>query len=582
MKLDIFNINDFIKQNQLQEVTSPTANLNGSHHPEGVLSDEIFGMDRDARKNTFAYIDLSGTGKDHYIHPMLYEMIQTRMKWLNGVIAGEKYAIVDAPTGQRGPLKVVPPETKGAGTGLDFLYNNFKRIDWEKDDPDQSVDISFRDKLFNKLDRDEFFINKWLVVPAYYREESSLEGTMGDELNKLYKELIMYARSMKIDYGFQLFNASTKMAIQQCLLTVYRSTMSPLTGKHLQPNGTWAGSAKNALFRKNLLGKTVDFTVATVISSPNNSMAKSPKDLPAKFGYGGFPLINVVSMFQPFFVAYMSEFLTNYLEQAEQKIRYKRFNMYQFSNKEIEHILKGYMKSEHERFKPIMFYYIDENDEKRWVQILMKEYDGSIPRERILEEERRLTEEPGYKAQLKPIAYRPLTYTDLIYISAIDIVKDKHVLVTRYPIAFYQNISPVKVNVLSTRRTTENVWIWVPGLQRMYKFDKYPIVDDTYMKKHPETQKLGRTWIFTPKKNKNDSQFFDHLIPDIATIPALNADFDGDVLTFRGLFTTEANREADAIVYAKKNIFNSAGKVSRGIVSLGKDVVLAAYSLTKE
>lgn len=52
-----------------------------------------------------------------------------------------------------------------------------------------------------------------------------------------------------------------------------------------------------------------------------------------------------------------------------------------------------------------------------------------------------------------------------------------------------------------------------------------------------------------------------------------------DTVSLRGVFTVEANREADEIIFDKKNLLNMSGASSR---PLGKEGVLAAFCLTRE
>jgi hypothetical protein len=49
----------------------------------------------------------------------------------------------------------------------------------------------------------------------------------------------------------------------------------------------------------------------------------------------------------------------------------------------------------------------------------------------------------------------------------------------------------------------------------------------------------------------------------------------------RGVFTKEANAEAEKLIYAKSNILTVNGSSSRGISKIGKDAVMALYELTK-
>ena len=59
MKLWLTDVDEFVSVNNLQEVKSPILFQRGSvPHPEGLISNEIFGLTTKERKTTFAYIDL--------------------------------------------------------------------------------------------------------------------------------------------------------------------------------------------------------------------------------------------------------------------------------------------------------------------------------------------------------------------------------------------------------------------------------------------------------------------------------------------------------------------------------------------
>ena len=63
-----------------------------------------------------------------------------------------------------------------------------------------------------------------------------------------------------------------------------------------------------------------------------------------------------------------------------------------------------------------------------------------------------------------------MTWTDLLYMAAVDSTSDKHVYITRYPLEDYFGTFPSRVFVLSTMKTTPMV---IDG--KLYKF--YPIVN---------------------------------------------------------------------------------------------------------
>jgi len=61
MKIDLFDVDEFVKINNLQPVTSPILfERGGIPNPNGLISNEIFGVSVKSRKETFAYIDLHG------------------------------------------------------------------------------------------------------------------------------------------------------------------------------------------------------------------------------------------------------------------------------------------------------------------------------------------------------------------------------------------------------------------------------------------------------------------------------------------------------------------------------------------
>ena len=51
------------------------------------------------------------------------------------------------------------------------------------------------------------------------------------------------------------------------------------------------------------------------------------------------------------------------------------------------------------------------------------------------------------------ISNRPLTWTDLVYLAAVETLSDKHCYITRYPLTDYFGTFPTKVSVLSTIHT---------------------------------------------------------------------------------------------------------------------------------
>ena len=65
-------INAFIKANELKEISNPIFfNADNGPTSDGLLSNEIFGITKDERANTFVYVRL---GKNEiFIHPIFYK-----------------------------------------------------------------------------------------------------------------------------------------------------------------------------------------------------------------------------------------------------------------------------------------------------------------------------------------------------------------------------------------------------------------------------------------------------------------------------------------------------------------------------
>jgi hypothetical protein len=133
------------------------------------------------------------------------------MQALKDILYGRRYAVIADKK-----IHVVPETTDGADTGIDFLYNHFHEIDWISEFEESemgSIDKKARLKFLKSLDKDEFFVSKWLVLPAAYRAEDSESKTLGDNVNGIYKDIISKTRSMKVGFSFDLFNTETKMSV---------------------------------------------------------------------------------------------------------------------------------------------------------------------------------------------------------------------------------------------------------------------------------------------------------------------------------------------------------------------------------
>jgi len=486
MKLDIFNISAFVEANHCPQVTNPVFfNFDGTPTTDGLFSYELFGTTDKERQSIFGYIELNG----HYINPLIYTLLTKRFGSIRDILYGTKYAVI-----ANKKIKIVPENFAGAETGLDFIYDHFEEINWIDADEEveiDSIDKKTRLKFLNSLKKDEFFVDKWLVLPPFYRAESSTNRSMGDSINKLYKDLIQKTRAMKTGFSLSLFGNETKMRIQNLLRELYYSTLAPASGKNLilNKNGTTElkGSGKNSMIRKHLLGKTVDWTASNVITSCQNNNANKLSQKPVPFGYGAFPMSTLISMFMPFYISSieqtLQDILTNFANDNYNDI--KKIDVAQYSTEDVHKLAKQFIKAPHERFSPITFEYINKEGKTIVAALQLFEYKSEADANNY-----------------KPSVVRSMTMADLFYITSLEILADKHVYVTRYPITNFQNIYPSKIKVLSTSKTRD-IWLDLgDGLTTHY--EEYPTINNKEV-----------------KTNSVDSEFYDVMLPGNAYLDSL-------------------------------------------------------------
>ena len=571
MKLDLFDIEEFIKINKLQEVTSPIGlSSDKMPNPNGIFSYEIFGYTTEERKNQMAYIDLRGV----YFHPQCVKSI-SRMGVLGKILSRDKYAVV--------VNKKIHPVNKDeldkypdAETGVEFYYNNWDEINWNsasillkdttESDDELSIDKKNRIKLFRYLKKSEAFCKYWLVMPPYYRDfNTNDDTTLGDDINKIYKELILKTLALKKgfvdDFGFSSVGAMTKARIQDLLGILYDMGLNPISGKSVDINTSeLKGNVKRSVIRKNLIGRFLDFAASSVIASPISSVTETVDDF-AHFGQVQLPLQTFMAMYKPFFLNYCFEFLETTLgniEERKNEIGFKEIDKTQFSIDVIDKYITRFIKTAADKDTPITAEVIESDGSQSLVFLDM-----------IINEE-----------------VVPMTFFDLFYIAADEIAKDKYALVTRFPLAENLNIYPSKIRLMSTQNTykatlCKNVYSSQP-LAEVY--NHYP-----YINRNNTVKKINKMCDHPYYKNKvyvvKPEPYYEMCRAAVVGnghIKAMNADYDGDTLFFRGLFTKEANAEAEKMVWNKVNFFGADGKLRRGISLIGGDCTVAIYELTAD
>lgn len=547
MQIDIKNIENTVKSNNLQEVKTSVLFQNSNiPHPEGLASYEIFGEPgTDARQLKWGYIDLGA----YFIHPLVYKiLIGLKRELYKNLIKGEgTFALVDGEIIQVLPNKKIPPKVP-TGTGISFLKSVWNKINF-KPIPGGAHTTNVRRKTLSLLSIDEVFINKWLVIPAFYRDVD-VQTNKRNEYNVLYSRLMQLATSVKMmnNMGDLGIVTEAEKGIQSTLFECFTMFITFISGSH-------------GFVHEYVMGKTSVYSARLVISAGSyNYVDQDLSETDAD--HSGVPLITVAKIFFPFMLYGINNFFNSitkgvdaiYVSEPGKEWLVPRKVMLHPSWKEIfspaslEKRMDLYQDSRYHRLQPIQVRTID--DKK--VNILFLKHDGSLVHS--FNYTPKLSKEEGLDEKKNKLI--PLTWMHLFYMVAYKMVSDKHVYITRYPIEDMNSIYPSKINIIPCS-----------------KYERKKIAGVEYPR-----------WPIFPEENIDDltSTELDSLFEDTLKIHttykgALGADHDGDMVNINPVFTEEANADAAKQLDSVLNLIGVSGNIIRD----DKDVVLhAIYALT--
>lgn len=534
------DIERFIKTNELKQITNPIFfSSNNSPTPDGLLSQEIFGITMQDRANTFAYIDLGG---QYFIHPMFYAIWQK----LDRNIVKCTHGTATFKISPEGYLE----EAENGETGIDFLYKNRNNIKFKSSD---SISRKANIKFMNTF-RDFMFIKKYIVIPAYYRDISTQDKYVGvGDINKLYASLLMAANSLKDydRYGITMYDA-VMGRIQDILYNIYEY-FTKGSINNVSTGGGMAG--KFGIIRSATQSKTADYSSRLVISAPELKV-ENLDDMRTDVDHASIPLASIISNFYPYILTYVKNFFSN--EFSSQpirnltdkktgktvKVKLKDYRI-SFSDDILKEELDRFVHGVANRFREIKM----PVEDPKYKEVNIRFRGNLVPPDYIKDDTGFITPD-----ERMPILDRPMTWCDLFYLAAVEVTADKMVLITRYPIDSCYNQFPSAINVSSTIKTEPMI---VNG--RLYKH--YPYIRE---------EDLG---INTTHK------FIDTLNISNVLLGSIGGDYDGDQCIVKSVYSIEANNELREQLNSKRH-FISLGGVN--IMNTTNEGVMALYSLTMD
>ena len=526
----------FVKRNDCKEITDPVAfNNSNAPSPDGLLSNQIFGITKEERAGIFGYIDLG----EYFISPLHYRIWSRVEPKVKQVVHGTTTFKIDS--------NGLIAEDPDGETGAAFLKKNLSKLSFGKGKREDNI-------AFLKKNKDTLFIRKFIVIPPFYRDVNSEQAKLGlGEINKLYQSLIIAVRALKEsqDYGLTLSDA-TRGRIQEIMVQIY-----DWFGAGTEINGTPAGGylpGKLGVIRRNNMSKTTDYSTRLVISAPQLKVEKLD-DLMVDPYHAAVPLASALVNYYPYILFFVRRFFENEFagrstftvyNAKEDKIKelpLKDWQIYYSDTmikKQIDRFIHGYSN----RFIPIEV----PVDDPKTTYLRFK--GRAVPREdvkKIYDQ----TESSEYDTL--PIMDRNMTWCDLFFMAACVVSKDKVMLATRFPMDSYFNQYPTEIVISSTKDTEP---MYIPG-HGVYKF--YP--------------KIRQEDMYT----NTTSKFIETLIFNNTRIGPAGGDYDGDQMGLKPLYTKAANAELKKFMHSKAAIVDLSGT---NVLTVSKEGIQTLYNLT--
>ena len=517
----------------------------GQDTPDGLYSEEIFGITREDRVRQGAMFNLKTWMMRPNIVLLLKRFSRIMYNCVTGAVVSKRgrrinYVIIDGVLYREDDMTRPDIQRDGsidhraqdsAGVGPVFLYNNWHKLNFNKminmsdSDGMKFANVELR-KIFTKYKLNEIFQKYIYIIPIGYRENPELGGRVQvDPINEMYSEIIGIARTLQEAEATPYLHKTKsdfEIQLQMALINFYQT----IADRYLGVNGA---------LKKKLIARTIDGSARMVIlpnTYSSNIIGKSKITIDST----GIPIHHLVAMFRPFVIKHAMDFV-----------------------QELQ--LTGVLKSNVDESRDISLRYgIDvftemiENMEDiafRVSPFMIHDFDGS---KRPLVCEFELYKNGSYTKVTKELSNLEFFY--IVLIKYMNITGTRTVATTRYPvdsITSIQTLAPVPLTL--TGKLTKRVKFMD------YEYDDFPFVDDFI-------------------KNNFQEKIFEQaqrISPGTAT--AVSGDFDGDTMLQKPLLTVEATEDAKNARNSLLHTFTYGGNFKRDV---GKSPVQTLYSLTRE
>lgn len=499
-------------------------------HPEGLFSTEIFARVGDERRSlVYGFIDI----KAPVFHPLIYMAITKLKRMYGDIMASRVWALWD--DSKKDFVKAKPSE--GARTGYSFFLEHWKDIVYEQGTS------NIRNEYIKLVEKNkEIALTRYVVVmPAGLRdiEIDELNRKSEDEVNTLYRKFIALSNVIvesSLDTNSEVID-KPRYDMQLNFVALYDMIEALIKGK-------------KKLFLGKVASRRIFNGTRNVITAMNTAVSELGKKGTPDFNSTIIGLYQYLQASLPVSAAQVSQFLSAMFPDVNQPailVDPKTLRMREIylhvryydkwaTTEGVEKIISSF-KEEDIRDQPLMI-------DGYYLALLYLGPDGTF---KVFND---ITQLPASRSREH---VRPLTLTDLFYLSVYRHFSKYPLFVTRYPVTGIGSIYPSKSHLRVTvgyeeRRMLDDSWIDAGDSFVAYEF---PV---------------------------QGSAFVNSMMPHTSHLSRLNADFDGDTSSGNIAYSDEAIAEAAKFFKTKKAYIGTDGQL---LYSCAVETVsLVLHSLT--
>lgn len=430
--LAAFNIDLLLLNDDEAKNLAPIASMDSlegatkNFHPSGLFSPEIFGkVGTEYRNRRFAYINL----KVDILHPTVFYAVLQLKRFYGEIISGSSYAVWNEETND-----FVKSNFMEGDTGYAFFMEHLPKIAFVKNN---SVSRSFNIDLVKKY-MDQCFLKRYIVIPAGIRDfEYDKEGKPSeDEINTLYRKVLAVSNMVPGSVNPDFINTldGIRYNLQLAVNNVYDYLKNLVEGKRKLTLGKWASRNVYNGTRNVITGMAVN------VSHPNDP--RSVKDNETVVGlYQFMKSVLPVSIFNlrngflsnvfpgPDVPAVLTNPKTLHKEQIT--VPSELFDNW-MSEEGVEKILTQFSVEDlrHTVIKHEGYYFGLIYNDGKYFKLLqdINELPEGFDRSKV----------------------KPLTLTELLYVSVYEVSKTIPAFITRYPITGLGSIYPSMTHLKTT------------------------------------------------------------------------------------------------------------------------------------